>query len=303
MNLKEKFLKLKKEKKCLVLGHNYQRPEIQEVSDYLGDSFGLSIKAKETDSDLILFCGVDFMAETAAMLNPDKKVLMPDLKAECPMAKMLNPEIIKSYRRRYPEAAVAVYINTTAVTKAEADVVFTSSNGGKICSALDAQKILVGPDRNLALFIQKQLPDKEIVPIPADGYCYVHKIFSLVDIKSTRLTEAEILVHPEVDMELQTLADFVGSTNQMFNRPKKSRATQFLVGTEIGLIYRMKKEYPDKEIYPLNKYAVCNTMKLNTLPKAYKALKEERPIVRVPEEIAVKAKRAIDRMLEIMNEK
>jgi len=159
MQLKERFLKLKKEKKCLVLGHNYQKPEIQEVSDYLGDSYDLSVKAKEINSDMILFCGVDFMAETAAILNPNKKVLMPDLKAKCPMAKMLNPEIIKTYRRKFPEASVAVYINTTAVTKAEADVVFTSSNGTKICSALNSQKILVGPDFNLSQFIQKQLPD------------------------------------------------------------------------------------------------------------------------------------------------
>ena len=182
MDYKEKFIKLKRRKNCLVLGHNYQRPEIQDISDYLGDSLGLSLKAKETEADLILFCGVYFMAETAAILNPNKKILIPDLEARCPMAKMLDAKIIKSYRKKYPKASVAVYINTTAATKAEADVVFTSSNAVKICSALDSDKILVGPDLNLALFIQRKLPDKDIIPIPQKSFCYVHKRFSKDDI-------------------------------------------------------------------------------------------------------------------------
>jgi len=303
--LKEKFLKLKEGKNCLVLGHNYQRPEIQDVSDYLGDSLGLSLKAKETEADLILFCGVYFMAETAAILNPSKKILIPDLQARCPMARMLDAKVIKSYRKKYPKASVAVYINTTAATKAEADVVFTSSNGVKICSALDSDKILVGPDLNLALFIQRKLPDKDIIPIPQKSYCYVHKRFSKEDINKNdeKFKHSEILVHPEVDVELQDAADFVGSTSQIFKRPKVSKVKEFLIGTEIGLIYRMKKEYPNRKFYPLNESAICGQMKKHTLYKAYLALRDEEPVVKVPKKIAIKAKKSIDRMFEIMEEK
>lgn len=297
-DLREKILELKRRKDCLILAHNYQRPEVQDIADFLGDSYGLSVKAKEAEANLVLFCGVTFMAETAAILNPDKKVLIPDLGALCPLAGMLNPEIIRSYREKYPAAAVAVYINTTAATKAEADVVFTSSNGAKICSSLTAKQILVGPDLNLSRFIQRQLPDKEIIPMPADGHCYVHKIFSLADLPTGK--GAEVLVHPEVDSELQTRADLVGSTAQMFTRPRSSRASEFLVGTETGLIYRMKREYPRRKFYPLNEDAVCREMKMHTLAKVYEALKNEEPVIKVPEEIAKEAKKAIDRMLEIM---
>jgi len=298
--LKERFLKLKEEKNVVVLVHNYQLPEIQEVADYIGDSFGLSKKAAKTKADIILFCGVDFMAETAAILNPNKKVLIPAPEAKCPMAKMLPPEVVREYKKRYPKAAVAVYVNTLAVTKAEADIVFTSSNAVKVCQSLPHKQILVGPDRNLALYIRRQLPDKEIIPMPSDGFCYVHRRFSPEDIEAVKaLGHSKVMVHPECRLDVHDRADFVGSTAQMFEHPAQTKEKRFVIGTEVGLLYRMKKTYPKKKFHPLNPQAICKQMKMNTLEKCYEALKKEKYIVKVEDIIAKKAKRALQRMMEV----
>lgn len=300
MNLKEKILALKKEKNAVILAHNYQRPEIWEVSDYIGDSFGLSVAAAKTDAKIILFAGVDFMAETAAILNPGKKVLIPNRDAKCPMAEMLKAKTVAKYRKMYPNAAIAVYINTCAETKALADVVVTSSNAVEICRKIEKRQILFGPDRNLALYVQKCLPQKEIIPMPENGYCHVHKNMELLDIGFDKIdASTEILAHPECNMEIQESADFVGSTEKMFERPKISGAKSFVVGTEIGLIQRMQKAYPDKNIYPLNKNAICFNMKKNTLDLVYDALMHEKNVVSVKKDIADKARIAIENMLHL----
>ncbi|MFQ6033724.1 MAG: quinolinate synthase NadA [Candidatus Bipolaricaulia bacterium] len=296
--LQREILELKRAKDVLILAHNYQRPEVQEIADHVGDSFELARRAAEADAKIILFCGVDFMAEVAAILNPDKRVLIPAPEARCPMAAMLPAYLVKGYKERYPEAAVAVYINTLAEAKAEADVVFTSSNGVRICSSLPEQEILVGPDLNLARYIQKRLPEKRIIPMPEYGYCYTHRKFKVADL-ARRDEGMEVMIHPEADLALQERADFVGSTGQMFSYPRRSRAKKFLVGTEVGLIHRLEREYPDREFYPLNEEAVCWQMKKNTLAKVHEALREERYPVEVDGEIAARAKEAIDRMIEL----
>jgi len=296
--LQREILELKRAKDCIILAHNYQRPEIQEIADYLGDSFELSLKAARTDAKIILFCGVSFMAEVAAILSPDKKVLLPDREAGCPLADMLPPALIREYKERYPEAAVAVYINTEAATKAEADVVFTSANGVKVCSSLREKEILVGPDLNLARYMQKRLPGKRIIPMPEHGYCYVHKKFTMADLDGKE-EGMEVMVHPEADVALQERADFVGGTGGMVSWPRRSQAKKFLVGTETGMIHRLRREYPDREFYPLNEGAICRDMKRTTLARVYEALREERYLVEVDEEPAARAKEAIDRMIEL----
>ncbi len=298
--IKNAILKLKDEHNAIILAHNYQREEIQLLADYIGDSLDLARYSTKVDASLILFCGVDFMAETAAILNPKKTVLIPDPEARCPMAAQLPAQLVCEAKREHPSAAVVLYVNTLAEARAEADVTCTSANAPLIVNALDEEEILFGPDRNLAWFVQ-QRSDKKIIPLPDRGYCYVHRMFSPADIMllKERYPDAEVLVHPECDPEVQNLASHICSTSQMLLRAKASPAKRFIIVTEVGLVDRLRREFPDKEFIPALETAVCKQMKKHTLEKLYLALRDKKHVVRVPPNIATKARAATERMLEI----
>lgn len=298
--LREAILKLKAERDAIILAHNYQRQEVQLLADFIGDSLELARASTKVRAKLVLFAGVDFMAETAAMLNPDKTVIIPDPEARCPMAAQLPAELVREAKQKHPDAAVVLYINTLAEARAEADVTCTSANAPQIVNALDEEKILFGPDRNLAWFVQRR-SDKQIIPLPDRGYCYVHRMFSPADIMllKERYPDAEILVHPECDPEVQEIATHICSTSQMLVRARASPAKRFIIATEIGLVERLRREFPGKEFIPALDTAVCEQMKRHNLEKLYLALRDTEHVVRVPPEIAAKARAATERMLEI----
>lgn len=298
--LSDKVLKLKKEKNAVILAHNYQIEPVQLIADYLGDSLGLAISSEETEADIVVFAGVDFMAETAAILNPDKNILIPDIKAQCPMAAMLPAATVKKAKEENPDAAVVLYVNTLAEARAEADVTCTSANSIQIVNALDEDKILFGPDENLAWHVDHNT-DKEIIPIPEDGYCYVHRMFSPGDIMLLKdeHPNAEVLIHPEADPEVQKLADYICSTSQMLKQARNSKAKEFIITTEIGLVYRLKRELPDKEFFPALDDGICREMKKHTLEKIYHSLRDEVYTVKVPPRVSERARVATERMLEI----
>ena len=300
--LTEKILKLKNEKKALLLAHNYQRPEIQEIADYVADSIGLCRRAQqEEEARLLIFSTVDFMAESAVILNPNKKVVIPDKNALCPMAAMLPANDVKLARRKHRDAAVVLYVNTLAEAKAVCDVCCTSANAVQVVNSLDEERVIFGPDCNLAWHVQ-QHTDKEVIPIPKHGFCYVHKLFSEGDIHLAREQHpnAEVLAHPECTPEVQLLADFIGSTSQMYRHAKESPKKELVIATEIGLIDRLKRELPGKEYIPAYTEAICSSMKLNTLEKIYLALKNEEPAVTVPKPIMKRARKAVEKMTEII---
>jgi quinolinate synthase len=300
-DLSNEINSLKDKKNAIILGHNYQTSEVQNVSDFIGDSLELCIKASEIDDkDLIVFCGVDFMAETAAILNPNKKILIPDNTADCPMANMLSSDDVKKAKIQYPDAEVALYVNTLAEAKAEADILVTSSNAVKVVESLDSKQVLFGPDNNLASYVAKKT-DKEIIAIPDGGHCYVHKMFNEGDFvfKKEQYPNAEVLIHPECDPALQDMADAVLSTGGMINYVKNSKNKEFLIGTEIDLTTRINREVPDKIAIPLLDDAVCKTMKLHNLEKVKNSLVNEDYLVTVDKKIAKKSLKAIERMIEV----
>ena len=300
--LQKEIITLKKDKNAIILAHNYQTGDIQEIADFIGDSLELCIMAsKIKEADLVVFCGVDFMAETAAILNPNKRIVLPDKEAECPMAHMLTADDLKTYKKRYPDAAVVLYVNTLAEAKAEADILCTSANAVKIVESLDDDRILFGPDMNLSWFVSHQIKDKEIIPAPESGYCYVHKMFNLGDLYFLRdkYPDADILVHPECDPEVQEYADYILSTGGMIKHVAESTKNTFIIGTEVDLVTRLRRENPDKNIIPALQDAICENMKLHTLEKVKNSLINQEFVVKVPLEIAERAKIAIDRMLEI----
>ncbi|MDI6883531.1 MAG: quinolinate synthase NadA [Hadesarchaea archaeon] len=299
-NLQKHILQLKEKRDAVILAHNYQREEIQLIADFIGDSLDLARVSAKAEAKLIVFAGVDFMAETAVLLNPDKTVVIPDPEAKCPMAAQLPAELVREAKRKHPDAAVVLYVNTLAEARAEADVTCTSANAPVIVNALDEDKILFGPDRNLAWFVQ-QRSDKQIIPLPDRGYCYVHRMFSPADIMllKERYPDAEVLVHPECDPEVQKLATHICSTSQMLTRAKASPAKRFIIATEIGLVERLRREFPGKEFIPALETAVCEQMKEHNLEKLYEALRDMKHEVRVLPEIAARARAATERMLEI----
>lgn len=300
--LQKEIIELKKEKNAIILAHNYQTGDIQEIADFIGDSLELCIKAANIeDADLVVFCGVDFMAETAAILNPNKLIVLPDKNAECPMAHMLTADELKTYKKRYPNAAVVLYVNTLAEAKAEADILCTSANAVNIVKSLDADQILFGPDANLGWFVSNQVKDKEIIAAPDGGHCYVHKMFNLADLYFLRekYPEAEILVHPECDPEVQEYADYVLSTGGMIKHTEESNKTTFIIGTECDLVTRLRRENPEKTFIPALEEAICENMKLHTLEKVKNSILNPEYVVKVPSEIAKKSKTAIDRMLKV----
>ena len=299
-SLHDEINKLKEEKNAIILAHNYQPKEIQEIADFLGDSLELCIKAAEIeDKDLVVFCGVDFMAETAYILNPDKKIVIPDLEAECPMAHMLPEEELLKAKKEHPDAGVILYVNSIAEAKQHADTLCTSANAAKVTESLPHDKILFGPDKNLGTFVQKSI-DKEIIPTPKDGHCYVHRLFHVEDIelKREQYPNAIVICHPECKPEVQEASDEVLSTGGMLRFIAESEKEEFIIGTEIDMITRINLEVPGKKLYPLLEGAICETMKLHTLEKVRDALKNEAPEIVVPKDVAEKSLKAVQHMLE-----
>jgi quinolinate synthase len=298
-SLEERILKLKKERNAVILSHNYQRGEVQDIADFVGDSLELSQKAARTDADVIVFCGVHFMAETASILCPDKKVLLPDAGAGCPMANMITAEQLRQKKKELPSATVVTYINSTAGVKAESDFCCTSANGVKVVAQIDNDEILFVPDQYLGDFIAKRT-GKEMTLWP--GYCPTHvRILPEDIIKQKReYPKAKVVVHPECRPDVIALADEALSTSGMIRYAGREDVRELIVGTEVEIIHRLTKENPSKKFIPASKKAVCPNMKKITLEKILYSLETMTPEVKVPEEIRVKAKAAVDRMLAIV---
>lgn len=300
-NIINEIEKLKEEKNAIILAHNYQPKEIQEIADFVGDSLELCIKASQVDdADIIVFCGVNFMAETAAIISPDKKVLLPDNRANCQMADMVSLEELKQKKSENPDSPVVLYVNSRAETKSEADIVCTSANAGKVVSSLEGDNFIFAPDYNLGTYSAK-LSNKNALIVPENGHCYVHTMFKVEDIKKARedYPDAKIVVHPECNDDVRQLADYVESTGGMVRLAKDPNIKELVVGTEIDLATRLKRENPDKKFYPLRRDAFCLTMKLITLEKVRDCLMNEKYEVTVDEPIASKARVAIQRMLDL----
>jgi quinolinate synthase len=298
--LENRIKDLKKKRNAIILVHNYQLPEVQDIADYRGDSLELSRIASKTDANVIVFCGVHFMAETASILCPDKKVIMPDVNAGCPMANMITAQDLRKLKKEHPQAAAVGYVNTSAEVKAELDFCCTSTNAVQVVNALkDKEEIIFVPDKYLADYVSKQT---KIRLISWNGFCPTHVKILPEDIKREKKfhPKAKVMVHPECLPQVVALADAVLSTSKMCQFAKETDAREIIVGTEVGLIYRLKKDNPTKEFYPASERAVCPNMKRATQEKVLWALEELEEEVRVPEEIRRKAKKAIDKMLEII---
>ena len=299
-DLEEKIKELKKKHNAIILAHNYQLPEVQDVADFRGDSLELSRKASSTEAEAIVFCGVHFMAETASILCPEKKVIMPDINAGCPMANMITASDLKKLKKKHPQAVVVGYVNTSAEVKAELDVCCTSTNAVAVVNALkDKEEIIFVPDKYLADYVSKKTGKKLIF---WNGFCPTHVKILPEDIKREKRfhPQAKVMVHPECLASVVALADVVLSTSQMCRFAHETDAKEIIVGTEVGLIYRLKKDNPTKEFYPASEAAVCPNMKRTTQEKILWALEELKEEVRVSDEIRRRARHAIDRMLEII---
>ncbi|KAF2956251.1 quinolinate synthase NadA [Marinitoga sp. 38H-ov] len=300
----EKIKELKEKKEYTILGHNYIIPELQDLSDITGDSLQLARLATEIENDKILFLGVDFMAETLKILNPSKKIIVPTKGSTCPMANSLTPEIIKSFKEKYPNAPVVLYVNSTAECKVLADYTCTSANAVDIVSKIDSDIILFGPDKNLGSYVAEKT-GKTIITIPGDtGYCYVHNRFSVkdVDIAREKYPNAKIIVHPEAPKEVRDLCEYIGSTGQMMRFPKEDNTKEYIIGTEIGMIHKLSKTFKDKKFYPLKELGICNNMKKNNLKNVYEALLNEENEILLDDEIMEKAKIPIINMFKLMEE-
>lgn len=304
LDLFEEIEKLKKEKNAILLAHYYQEPDIQDIADYIGDSLGLAQKAEATDAAMIVFAGVHFMAETAKILNPGKKVLLPDLKAGCSLSDSCLPPLFKAFKDKHPDHLVISYINCSAGIKALSDIICTSSNARAIVESLPAdQKIIFAPDKNLGAYINKVSGRDMLL---WNGACMVHELFSIE--KITRLKErhkdALFIAHPECEEAVLRLADFIGSTTQLLNYTKKSKANMFIVATETGILHQMQQLSPAKTFIPAppDNACACNDcphMKLNTLEKLYICMKYETPEITMDEDLRIAARKPIDRMLEL----
>ena len=290
--------RLKRERDAIIMAHNYQLPEVQDVADYLGDSLELARKAVKVDADVIVFAGVDFMAETAKILNPEKTVLLPAKGATCPMADMLKVEHILGAKKKHPDSPVVLYVNSLAEAKAYADIAVTSANADRIVGKLDSDVVIFGPDRNLASYAAKRT-GKELIPVPPDGYCYVHLKFTSADVELARrlYPNAKLMVHPECEPEVQERADVIASTSGMIRHAPEWK--EWVVFTEREMVYRLQKLYPDIKFHPAREDAVCAGMKSITLDRIYESLRDMEHVVEIPEEIAKRAKGAIERMIEL----
>ena len=295
--MQEEIKELAREKNALIIAHNYQRAEVQDAADFTGDSLELSRTAAGTDAEIILFCGVHFMAETAHILSPDKKVLLGDINAGCPMADMITAEDLVGLKQEHPEALVVAYVNTSAAVKAETDICCTSANAATVVANIPADReIIFVPDRNLALYVEKQTGRKLI---KWEGYCPTHEYITAADIVRSREEHPDALViaHPECLPEVQDLADSLQSTSGMIRHAKSSEARTFIIATEMGLIHRLKQENPGKDFISPTKKALCPNMKLTTLSKALDTLREERYEIRMDEDIRKRALAAVEAMV------
>lgn len=297
--MKEKISKLKEQKNAVILAHYYAPSEVQAVADYVGDSFYLAKIAKECKADVIVFCGVAFMGESAKILNPDKKVLMPDLKADCPMAHMVKDGVIEKMRQDYEDLAVVCYINSTAELKCKSDVCVTSSNAVKIVKALPNKNIFFIPDRNLGRHVKEQVPEKNV--ILNDGCCPIHAKLTAIQVEEEKKKhpDALVLTHPECIDEVLAISDYVGSTAGIIDYAAKSKDKQFIICTETGVLYQLKNDNPDKEFYFPQPEPCCTDMKLNTLEGVLSVLEKEDNEVLVDEKVRVNALKPLDKMLEL----
>ena len=296
----EEIRELKKVRKAIILVHNYQRPEVQDIADHLGDSLELSRIAAKTDAEVVVFCGVHFMAETASILCPDKKIIMPDITSGCPMANMITAQDLKELKARHPHAVVVGYVNTSADVKAELDICCTSTNAESVVTKLkDAEEIIFVPDKYLADYVSKQTGR---VLISWDGYCPTHvKILPEDIVRQVRLhPKAKVIVHPECTPEVIALSDEALSTGKMVKLAKTADAKEMIIGTEVGILHRLRNANPTKSFYPASDKAICPNMKKITLEKVLWSLEDLREEVRVPDDIRLRAKKAIDKMLEIV---
>jgi len=291
--------KLKKEKNAVIMAHYYVYDEVQDAADFVGDSFFLSRKATEIHADIIVLCGVRFMGESAKVLNPDKKVLIPEYAADCPMAHMATVESVAAMREQYDDLAVVCYVNSTAELKAVSDVCVTSANALKIVSRLPQKNIFFIPDQNLAHFIADQLPEKNF--IFNDGYCHVHHALTREDMLKAKAEHPNALlcVHPECKPEVTAEADYIGSTAGIINYVTESDAKEFLIGTELGVLHELHKRNPDKTFYPAAEMQICPNMKKITMEKLLATLKEEQPEIILSDDLMENAKAPMMRMLEL----
>jgi quinolinate synthase len=295
---KKKIAGLKKELGAVIVAHNYQRPEVQDIADFTGDSLELARRCVEVDARTIVFCGVRFMAETAAILNPTRPVLLSEGSAGCPLADMITVDDLRQWKSRYPRAAVVAYVNSSAEVKAESDICCTSANGVKVVESVPNNDILFVPDQNLGHFISTQTK-KNIILYP--GFCYVHHRITPEQVKlaKRRHPDAQVLVHPECRPEVVALADAALSTSQMLRYAQASSHNSFIIGTEEGLLYGLRKQNPEKSFYLISSGQICTDMKKTTLETLARTMELRQNIVTVPEEIRLKAKQAVDRMLAV----
>ena len=295
-----KIEQLKDERKAVILAHNYQPGEIQDIADFTGDSLGLSIKAAETDAQVIVFCGVQFMAETAAILSPEKTVLLPDESAGCPLADMITAKQLSQMKQKYPDALVVCYVNSSAGVKAESDYCCTSANAVEVVNSIPKDKrIIFVPDQHLGRFVAEKT-GRELVLWP--GYCWVHVVITEQDIENAKAKypDAVVMAHPECTEPVKELADQILSTGQMLKFAEKSTAKQFIVATETGMIHPLKKQNPGAEFIPAGDRAICPNMKKITVEKIIWSLEDMKYKIVLPDQIRIKAKKALDRMVEVV---
>lgn len=299
MTIQEEILKLKEEKNAVILAHYYVRPEVQEIADYVGDSFYLSKVAVGLKEQTIIFCGVSFMGESAKILNPEKRVLMPDMAADCPMAHMAAAESIEKVRQEYDDLAVVCYINSTAELKRHSDVCVTSANAVQIVKALPNKNIFFIPDRNLAHYIAEQVPEKHF--IYNEGFCIVHEYMEVEEIKEAKAAhpEAEVLSHPECPPAVLAMSDYIGSTTGIIKQAGITDAKEMIICTESGVLYELEKRYPDKKFYFTETLPVCRNMKKVTLEKVLHVLQTGENEIFVDEIVREESKKPLERMLEL----
>ncbi|MGG4142073.1 quinolinate synthase NadA [Paenibacillus algorifonticola] len=294
--LRERLMQLKKERNAIILAHYYQRDEIQEVADFRGDSFLLAQKAAQTDADVIVFCGVHFMGESAKILAPNKTVIIPDERAGCPMADMVNVDGLRKLKAQHPNATVVTYINSSAEIKAETDICCTSANAVNVVNSVEGQDVIWVPDKNLGHYVQQKTDKNMII---WEGYCNTHDMLTVKDVEEmkAKYPNAQFVVHPECRPEVVELGDFVGSTTAIIKYCKESDCKEFIVGTEDGTGYQLRLDSPDKTFLFASKYLVCPNMKVNNLKKLVKCLETMQPQIYVPPHVADQARLSLERML------
>ncbi|MCX7922446.1 MAG: quinolinate synthase NadA [Clostridia bacterium] len=295
----KKIIELKEKRKAVIVAHNYQIDNVQEIADVVGDSFALSKYCASNDAKVIVFCGVHFMAESAKILSPEKTVLLPEIDAGCPMADMVTAEALREEKKKYPGAAVVCYINSSAEVKAETDICCTSSNAINVVKAVEEKDVMFVPDMNLGSYVAKMVPEKNV--ILWKGFCVTHHKIKTDEVKKIKELhpDALLLVHPECRPEIVELADFAGSTKQIIDFANESNNKKFIIGTEMGVLYKLKNNNPDKTFYLMSQGLVCPNMKKTTLKSVYDSLNEMKNVIELDEDIRIRAKKSLDRMLEI----